>query len=141
MKVLISDLADKVNIKFGTSGLRGLVTDLTDEVCFAYTQAFLQSTPMLALLGLSKETKKPISKLTESLPKRFTASDRLQDIPTDKSQQLIASLIDNPESMIDTLLPNATHVLTIDQIDGLRVEFDMGDIVHLRPSGNAPELR
>ena len=43
--------------------------------------------------------------------------------------------------MIDMLLPNATHVLTIDQTDGLRVEFDTGDIVHLRPSGNAPELR
>ena len=46
MKVSISDLADKANIKFGTSGLRGLVTDLSDEVCFAYTQAFLQSTPI-----------------------------------------------------------------------------------------------
>ena len=46
MKVLISDLADKANIKFGTSGLRGLVTDLSDQVCFAYTQAFLQSTPI-----------------------------------------------------------------------------------------------
>jgi len=43
--------------------------------------------------------------------------------------------------MIDMLLPNATHVLTLDQTDGLRVEFDTGDIVHLRPSGNAPELR
>jgi len=32
--------------KFGISGLRGLVTDLSDEVCFAYTQAFLQSTPI-----------------------------------------------------------------------------------------------
>jgi phosphomannomutase len=39
------------------------------------------------------------------------------------------------------LLPNATQVQTIDQTDGLRVDFDTGDIVHLRPSGNAPELR
>ena len=46
MKISISDLADKTNIKFGTSGLRGLVTDLSDEVCFAYMQAFLQSTPI-----------------------------------------------------------------------------------------------
>jgi len=46
MKLSISDLADKANIKFGTSGLRGLVTDLSDEVCFAYTQGFLQSTPI-----------------------------------------------------------------------------------------------
>jgi phosphomannomutase len=97
--------------------------------------------PMLALLGLSEETKRPVSQLVESLPKRYTASDRIQDIPTDTSQHLIASLIDNPEAIIDMLLSNATHVLTIDQTDGLRVEFDTGDIIHLRPSGNAPELR
>jgi phosphomannomutase len=28
-----------------------------------------------------------------------------------------------------------------DQTDGLRLSFDSGDVVHLRPSGNAPELR
>ena len=97
--------------------------------------------PMLALLGLSKETKTPISQLTKSLPKRYTASDRIQSIPINKSQQLIASLIDNYEAMINMLLPNAKRVLMIDQTDGLRVEFNTGDIVHLRPSGNAPELR
>ena len=97
--------------------------------------------PMLALLGLAEETKKPISKLTESLPKRYTASDRIQDMPINKSQRLIASLIDNPEAIIDMLLPNATNVLTIDLTDGLRVEFDTGNIVHLRPSGNVTELR
>ena len=43
--------------------------------------------------------------------------------------------------MIDMLLPNEMHVRTVDQTDGLRVEFDTGDIIHLRPSGNAPELR
>jgi len=30
MKVSISNLTNKANIKFGTSGLRGLVTDLSD---------------------------------------------------------------------------------------------------------------
>ena len=96
---------------------------------------------MLALLGLSEKASKPISQLTESLPKRYTASDSIQGMPTNKSQQLVASLIDNPEEMMNMLLPNATHVLTIAQTDGLRVEFDTGDVVHLRPSGNAPELR
>ena len=97
--------------------------------------------PMLALLGLSKETNRLVSQLTDSLPNRYTASDRLQDIPTDASQQLIASLINNSEATVEMLLPSAKRVLTIDQTDGLRVEFDKGDIVHLRPSGNAPELR
>ncbi len=30
------------SLKFGTSGLRGLVTELSDEVCFAYATAFLK---------------------------------------------------------------------------------------------------
>lgn len=29
------------SVRFGTSGARGLVTDMTDELCFAYTLAFL----------------------------------------------------------------------------------------------------
>lgn len=29
----------------------------------------------------------------------------------------------------------------MDSTDGLRITLDNGDIIHLRPSGNAPELR
>ena len=31
--------------------------------------------------------------------------------------------------------------VTIDTTDGLRITFERGEIAHLRPSGNAPELR
>ncbi|MDR1163831.1 MAG: phosphomannomutase, partial [Candidatus Accumulibacter sp.] len=37
------DLAENSSVRFGTSGLRGLVTDLSDAVCFAYTDAFLRT--------------------------------------------------------------------------------------------------
>ena len=30
-------------MKFGTSGLRGLVTELNDDVCYSYTRAFIDS--------------------------------------------------------------------------------------------------
>ena len=33
---------DVSGVRFGTSGLRGLATEMTNEVCFAYTLAFLQ---------------------------------------------------------------------------------------------------
>jgi phosphomannomutase len=39
------------------------------------------------------------------------------------------------------MAPQAGPVEAIDETDGLRVHFASGDIVHLRPSGNAPELR
>jgi phosphomannomutase len=32
----------KSSVCFGTSGVRGLVCDLTDQICGAYTTAFLQ---------------------------------------------------------------------------------------------------
>jgi phosphomannomutase len=43
--------------------------------------------------------------------------------------------------LAETLAPTAGALSHIDQTDGLRVTFENGDIVHLRPSGNAPELR
>jgi len=39
MTISILELAQRSDIKFGTSGLRGLVENLTDEVCIAYTRA------------------------------------------------------------------------------------------------------
>ena len=35
----------------------------------------------------------------------------------------------------------AGYARAINTTDGLRITFDGGDIIHLRPSGNAPELR
>ena len=33
------------------------------------------------------------------------------------------------------------QVVAVNQIDGLRMSFANDEIIHLRPSGNAPELR
>jgi phosphomannomutase len=33
------------------------------------------------------------------------------------------------------------QVASVDTTDGLRMSFESGEIVHLRPSGNAPEFR
>ena len=38
----INDVMDQSNVAFGTSGARGLVVDMTDEVCFIYALGFLQ---------------------------------------------------------------------------------------------------
>lgn len=40
--VQISELMQQSGVKFGTSGARGLATDMTDQVCYAYTLAFMQ---------------------------------------------------------------------------------------------------
>ncbi len=97
--------------------------------------------PMMALLCLARERGCKLSQLTHDLPARYTASDRLQNFPTDKSQSLIISLLASPAGLVQTLAPQSGAAVGVDQTDGLRVTFDSGDIVHLRPSGNAPELR
>lgn len=97
--------------------------------------------PMLALLSLARERGCKLSQLSQNLPARYTASDRLQNFATAKSQALISQFAVNREFLTQTLAPQSGPVLSVDQTDGMRVMFESGDIVHLRPSGNAPELR
>lgn len=97
--------------------------------------------PILAILSMSKQYQQPISRLIETLPHRYTASDRLQNFPTAKSAQLIEALIKNHQLANSLMSDNSGPVSSVNQVDGFRVTFENGDIVHLRPSGNAPELR
>ncbi|KZN71449.1 phosphomannomutase [Pseudoalteromonas luteoviolacea] len=83
----------------------------------------------------------PISRLQESLPQRFTASDRLKNFATEKSKALIHELSINPNNLLVHLGIKGLKVNTVCQVDGLRIYLSSGDIIHLRPSGNAPELR
>lgn len=97
--------------------------------------------PMLALLSMARERSCPLSALTADLPGRYTYSDRLQNFPPEQSAALIAQLQQEPSAKAEALAPNSGAVIHTDTTDGLRVTFANGDIVHLRPSGNAPELR
>jgi phosphomannomutase len=97
--------------------------------------------PMLALLVLARQRGCKLSDLSADLPKRYTASDRLQNFATDKSRALLARLQCDAVTMAQILAPDSGAVIGTNQTDGLRVSFANGDIVHLRPSGNAPELR
>jgi phosphomannomutase len=96
----------------------------------------------LAVLVLAREHAVPISGLAALLPQRYTASDRLKDFPTAVAQQRIAALANGGARAIGQAFGGmAAGVATTDQTDGLRITFANGEIVHLRPSGNAPELR
>ncbi|MCA1248842.1 phosphomannomutase [Massilia sp. MS-15] len=97
--------------------------------------------PILALLVASVQRGLPLSKLAASLPARYTASDRIQEVPAEASRALIASLREDLASVSAWLVPDGGHVVHYDETDGLRLTFASGEVVHLRPSGNAPELR
>jgi phosphomannomutase len=100
----------------------------------------------LSILMLSIVDKKPISQIVESLPKRFTASERLKDFPIEKSNQLLARFSDkneeiNKEAILKFFGNTLGKVSKIDRTDGIRIYFENDEIIHLRPSGNAPEFR
>ncbi|UKA07008.1 phosphomannomutase [Photobacterium damselae subsp. damselae] len=95
--------------------------------------------PALMLLGLAKE--KPIYELVSSLPQRFTHSDRIQNFATEKSLNILARAKEDPCSFLQKLMFNDSNVDCVDTTDGLRIVLVNGNIIHFRPSGNAPELR
>lgn len=97
--------------------------------------------PIVALLCCAKEQGLQVSALLDNLPQRFTASDRIQNTPTANSIALLVALKEDSVLAKDLLAPQSGGVVQMDEIDGLRVYFSSGDVVHLRPSGNAPELR
>lgn len=94
----------------------------------------------LAVLLLAGRHGVPVSQLTGLLPARFTASDRLTSFPTELSAARIAAMAASSEAVEDQF-PELGRPVDIDTTDGLRMTFANDEIVHLRPSGNAPELR
>lgn len=98
--------------------------------------------PILALLVEARRRGVPLSALSRTLPARFTASDRLKNYPTERSRALIDSLIAGGAPAMENLFGTLCgQVAAADTTDGLRMIFDNGEIIHLRPSGNAPEFR
>lgn len=95
--------------------------------------------PALATLAMAANG--TISRLVTQLPAIFTASDRVQSFTRERSLALIEQGITSPNDFLTQLSLSQFEVLSIDTTDGMRMTLSNGDIVHLRPSGNAPELR
>jgi phosphomannomutase len=101
---------------------------------------------MLGILLLAKAQGKTVSQLADSLPARFTASDRLKNFATEKSQAMLAKFNSGTEAKdtaaIEKLFGGICgNVTGLNRTDGLRITFASEEVIHLRPSGNAPEFR
>ncbi|MEI7807518.1 MAG: phosphomannomutase [Verrucomicrobiota bacterium] len=101
---------------------------------------------MLGILLLAKAQGKTVSQLAAGLPARFTASDRLKNFATEKSVAILAKFNSGSETgdkaaigkMFGSICGN---VASLNRTDGLRIVFANEEVIHLRPSGNAPEFR
>ena len=101
---------------------------------------------ILGILLLAKRQGEKVSELAASLPARFTASDRLKNFATEKSAGILARFNSGSEtadkSAIEKMFGEICgRVAKLDRTDGMRITFANEEVIHLRPSGNAPEFR
>lgn len=97
--------------------------------------------PILCVLMMSRERGVRVSALQAGLPARFTASDRIQSFPTELSRSLIGGFAASRTAFAKVFDGLCGEPEDMNETDGLRVTLKSGEIIHLRPSGNAPELR
>ncbi len=100
----------------------------------------------LCLLFEAKQKQCTLSQLFDELPARFTYSDRLKDFSSELSQSILKTLqVDSLEQVAATFADLFNHslpaVIAMDKTDGVRLTLNNDEVVHLRGSGNAPELR
>ncbi|WP_027038524.1 phosphomannomutase [Mesorhizobium ciceri] len=95
--------------------------------------------PILAVLSTMASTNMKLSRLRGLWKLPVCASERLQNFPTQCSRRLMDRL--ESRATLQRFLAPLGTVVEVDETDGLRAQMLTGEIVHVRPSGNAPELR
>lgn len=96
--------------------------------------------PILCAVAAARAAGQSLSAHVAGLGLPVAASDRIENFPTAESQALVARLSQDQAAREAFFEPIGT-VAKVDLTDGLRVTLASGEIVHLRPSGNAPEMR
>ncbi|MFK3975008.1 phosphomannomutase [Shewanella vesiculosa] len=95
--------------------------------------------PVLMVLFSARQSS--VLSLMSELPQRYTHSDRLTEFAIEKSQQIIRYGKQHTNQLVEQLGFAGVGLLNVNVTDGLRLTLHNNDVVHLRPSGNAPEFR
>lgn len=131
--------AQEISLGFEANGGVLLGTDIEQLSSLPTRDAIL---PILSVLSALQE--QTLSSLVEALPKRYSASSRIQNIDREACQQLLQQLI-NPDDwqlLLSALYTeHSPQITSINTLDGVRTTLENGDILHIRASGNADELR
>lgn len=100
----------------------------------------------VAVLAEARARGVPLAELCAALPARFTASERITDFPIARARARLEAFnsgdlagdIEAFARAFGAVFGAPSH---IDHTDGVRATLADAEILHLRPSGNAPELR
>ncbi len=96
--------------------------------------------PILCALAEVAAQARPLAEIGAAFAFKAAASNRLQNVATDKSAAFVRRLQED-EGFRSDLMGPLGGVAGQDTRDGLRLTAGNGEVVHFRPSGNAPELR
>lgn len=120
-------------------------SDITDPGSGAVLKALPTrdaALPIVAALLAAKRRGGGLSALVDDLPPRVTASGLLRGFPNDEGKALVARFESAGRPLAEEVFsPHFGRVAALDFTDGARITFESSDIVHFRPSGNAPEFR
>jgi phosphomannomutase len=93
--------------------------------------------PILAVLFAAGN--RPVTELFARLPRRFSKAALLKNFPRPISDQIICQFAD--AARLAPFFPGFATITRLDLTDGIRIHFANDDVAHIRPSGNADELR
>ena len=97
---------------------------------------------VLALKEAKTHAQGQLGELYNQLPSRRTAAGLKRQIPQELGKEILTRFHEEKNVAAEDIF--ARHlgpVASVDLTDGARIIFASGEIVHLRPSGNAPEFR
>lgn len=103
--------------------------------------------PIAAALALAVQKGQKVSELFASLPQRATQAGLINNFPPAISRAILETFSqDTAENRAElakyfTSEHGFSAITRLNNLDGIRVFFDNGEIAHMRPSGNAPQLR
>ncbi|MBP9667431.1 phosphomannomutase [Candidatus Saccharibacteria bacterium] len=103
--------------------------------------------PIVVSLLSAASSDKKVSELFADLPQRFTQAGLIDNFPTDISKVIMSRYSDENDELREELTTffspklGFSDIVQVDSLDGIRIYFSNNDVAHIRPSGNAPQLR
>ena len=97
--------------------------------------------PIVSVLLAAAEKKSSLVDLFARLPARYGKAGLIDPFPIETSLAIVQGCDEPMLSKVFTRRLGFDEIVDINTLDGIRVFFRNGDIAHIRPSGNAPQLR
>ncbi|MFH1465690.1 MAG: hypothetical protein ABIO70_14990 [Pseudomonadota bacterium] len=97
--------------------------------------------PLICTLREARALGVPVSAVFDALPPRHSGAALIDGVAPERCQAMIAQLATGDPGAAFASVPGLGELTATDTTDGLRLTFASGEILHLRPSGNAPQLR